>query len=232
MRVRVGGHDEFAKIGDHPDRRPGPHARPADASTICSATACRPAPRATASSSAATTSRSSAAATPRSRKRTSSPSSPTRSRSFTGARSCGHRRSCRTAPSRTRRSSSSGTATVTDVKGDGRVEALQLRDTETGAESELEVTGLFVAIGHDPNTKLFVDKLELDAGGYIVTQARIDGNVDSRGLRRRRRAGPPLPAGDHRGRFRMYGGARVRALPRSPRRRIRRRRVEKGVPRV
>ncbi len=59
---------------------------------------------------------------------------------------------------------------VTDVKGDGRVEALQLRDTETGAESELEVTGLFVAIGHDPNTKLFVDKIELDADGYIVTK--------------------------------------------------------------
>src|SRR5207342_2237776 len=45
--------------------------------------------------------------------------------------------------------------TVTDVKGDGRVEALELRDAETGSVSELAVTGLFVAIGHDPNTKLF-----------------------------------------------------------------------------
>jgi thioredoxin reductase (NADPH) len=60
--------------------------------------------------------------------------------------------------------------TVTDVTGEGRVEALQLRDIETGAESELPVTGLFVAIGHDPNTSLFVDKMELDDGGYIVTK--------------------------------------------------------------
>jgi len=59
---------------------------------------------------------------------------------------------------------------VTDVIGDGRVEALQLTDTETGATSELAVTGLFVAIGHDPNTRLFTGQLALDDGGYIVTQ--------------------------------------------------------------
>jgi len=59
---------------------------------------------------------------------------------------------------------------VTDVRGEGRVEALELRDTETGDASELEVTGLFVAIGHDPNTKLFVGQLDLDDGGYIVTR--------------------------------------------------------------
>src|SRR5262245_9912150 len=44
---------------------------------------------------------------------------------------------------------------VTDVIGEGRVEAIQLRDIETGADSDLAVTGLFVAIGHDPITKLF-----------------------------------------------------------------------------
>ena len=59
---------------------------------------------------------------------------------------------------------------VTDVKGDGRVEALALSDIETGDTSELPVTGMFVAIGHDPNTKLFVGQLELDDGGYIVTR--------------------------------------------------------------
>ena len=58
---------------------------------------------------------------------------------------------------------------VTGVKGSGRVEALELRDVETGADSELAVTGLFVAIGHDPNTKLFANQLDLDDGGYIVT---------------------------------------------------------------
>jgi thioredoxin reductase (NADPH) len=60
--------------------------------------------------------------------------------------------------------------TVTDLTGDARLEQLHLRDVETGAESELEVTGLFVAIGHDPNTKLFVDQLDLDPNGYIITK--------------------------------------------------------------
>jgi thioredoxin reductase (NADPH) len=59
---------------------------------------------------------------------------------------------------------------VEHVHGDGRVEALDLRDIETGATEKLAVSGLFVAIGHDPNTKLFVDQLELDANGYIVTR--------------------------------------------------------------
>src|SRR5207253_10662580 len=49
---------------------------------------------------------------------------------------------------------------VTGVKGSGRVEALELRDVETGADSELAVTGLFVAIGHDPNTKLFAGQVD------------------------------------------------------------------------
>ena len=60
---------------------------------------------------------------------------------------------------------------VTDVKGDGSVESLRLRDTVDGTESDLEVAGMFVAIGHDPNTALFRDQLELDENGYIVTAA-------------------------------------------------------------
>ncbi len=60
---------------------------------------------------------------------------------------------------------------VDDVVGNGSVESLRLRDTVTGAESGLDVQGLFVAIGHDPNTALFSDQLELDDNGYIVTAA-------------------------------------------------------------
>jgi thioredoxin reductase (NADPH) len=60
---------------------------------------------------------------------------------------------------------------VTDVIGDGRVEAIQLHDVETGAETELPVTGLFVAIGHDPITKLFAGQVDLDDDGYIITQS-------------------------------------------------------------
>jgi thioredoxin reductase (NADPH) len=61
-------------------------------------------------------------------------------------------------------------AVVDEVLGNGRVERLRLRDTGTDEASELEVGGVFVAIGHDPNTALFQGQLDLDEGGYIVTQ--------------------------------------------------------------
>lgn len=59
---------------------------------------------------------------------------------------------------------------VEDVKGDGRLEGVVLRDVETGAIDVLAVTGLFVAIGHDPITALFKGQLELDEDGYVVTE--------------------------------------------------------------
>jgi len=59
---------------------------------------------------------------------------------------------------------------VDDILGSEKVEGLALRDTVTGEVSELKVGGVFVAIGHDPNTKLFVDQIELDPAGYIVTR--------------------------------------------------------------
>jgi thioredoxin reductase (NADPH) len=59
---------------------------------------------------------------------------------------------------------------VEEVLGEGRVSGLRLRDVETGAVSDLEVSGAFVAIGHSPNTKLFRGQLELDESGYIVTK--------------------------------------------------------------
>jgi thioredoxin reductase (NADPH) len=58
---------------------------------------------------------------------------------------------------------------VDDVVGNDTVEAIRVRDVVTGAESELAVEGLFVAIGHDPTTSLFRGQLELDENGYIVT---------------------------------------------------------------
>jgi thioredoxin reductase (NADPH) len=45
---------------------------------------------------------------------------------------------------------------------------VKLRDTVTGEASELAVQGLFVAIGHDPNTQLFTGQLEMDENGYLV----------------------------------------------------------------
>lgn len=60
---------------------------------------------------------------------------------------------------------------VTDVRGTDRVEGLTLTDTVTGATSELEVTGLFVAIGHRPTTELFAGQLDLLDNGYIDVHA-------------------------------------------------------------
>jgi len=57
---------------------------------------------------------------------------------------------------------------VTDVGGDGTVDVVQLRDTRTDDASELDVGGLFAAIGHDPNTKLFDGQVDLDENGYVV----------------------------------------------------------------
>ena len=51
----------------------------------------------------------------------------------------------------------------------GVVTAIVLRDSVTGARTEIPVDGVFVAIGHTPNTSLFKGQLELDANGYIVT---------------------------------------------------------------
>ncbi len=61
-------------------------------------------------------------------------------------------------------------AVVEDVYGDTKLEGALLRDTVTGATSELPVSGLFVAIGHTPNTELFKGQLEMDENGYIITQ--------------------------------------------------------------
>src|SRR6185437_4226168 len=58
---------------------------------------------------------------------------------------------------------------VTDVCGDTKVSGLRLRDTVTGEDSELDATGLFVAIGHEPNSALLKGQLELDDNGYVRT---------------------------------------------------------------
>ena len=98
-----------------------------------------------------------------------------------------------------------------------RSAGVRLRDTVTGEESELDVTGLFVAIGHEPNTALFKGQLELEDNGYVRT---FDGttrtSVDGR-LRLRRRPGPLLPPGRHRGRVGLHGRHRRRALARRAR---------------
>src|SRR5215469_2235192 len=65
---------------------------------------------------------------------------------------------------------------ITEIlEDDGKVGGVRLRDTVTGDESTLDVTGVFVAIGHDPRSELFVGQVDLDPEGYVI--------VDSPGTR-------------------------------------------------
>jgi thioredoxin reductase (NADPH) len=59
---------------------------------------------------------------------------------------------------------------VDEVLGDESISGVRLRNAETGETEEVSAGGLFVAIGHDPNTKLFLDQLDHDENGYLVTQ--------------------------------------------------------------
>jgi len=70
-------------------------------------------------------------------------------------------------------------STVDDVLGESKVEGLALRDTVTDEKRVLPVTGVFIAIGHRPNTDLFSGILDMDEAGYLVTGAdRSTTNVD------------------------------------------------------
>ncbi|MFB7586580.1 thioredoxin-disulfide reductase [Streptomyces sp. NPDC056169] len=60
---------------------------------------------------------------------------------------------------------------VTEIHGEQKLSGLTLRDTKTGATRELAVTGLFIAVGHDPRTELFKGQLELDEEGYLKVAA-------------------------------------------------------------
>lgn len=60
---------------------------------------------------------------------------------------------------------------VVDVLGDAKVSGVLLRDTVTGETRELPITGLFVAIGHDPRSELIKGQIALDDEGYVVVDA-------------------------------------------------------------
>jgi thioredoxin reductase (NADPH) len=67
---------------------------------------------------------------------------------------------------------------VTDVLGTDKVEAVTVRNVHTGEERMLPVTGLFVAIGHAPNTGLFAGQLEMNDAGYLITREGSRTNVE------------------------------------------------------
>jgi thioredoxin reductase (NADPH) len=67
---------------------------------------------------------------------------------------------------------------VIEVLGESSVSGLRLRDTQSGAEEELAVTGVFVAIGHVPNTDIVRGTIDLGADGYVITGPGTYTSVD------------------------------------------------------
>jgi thioredoxin reductase (NADPH) len=60
---------------------------------------------------------------------------------------------------------------VVGKEADGKLAGVVLRDVSTGVTRALDVTGLFIAIGHDPRTELFKSQLDLDDQGYLTVQS-------------------------------------------------------------
>ena len=66
---------------------------------------------------------------------------------------------------------------IEDIKGDQKVQQIILKDTKTGENKTLEMGGVFVAIGHEPNTELFKNQLEMDENGYIIQKQNTETSV-------------------------------------------------------
>ena len=63
-------------------------------------------------------------------------------------------------------------STVSAINGDTSVQTITLTDTVTGETRDIEINGLFVAIGHDPRSELVKDQVHLDAEGYVLVEGR------------------------------------------------------------
>ncbi len=66
---------------------------------------------------------------------------------------------------------------VTDLVGDGKLEGVHVKNVKSGEPSTLPLHGLFVAIGHTPNTSLFTGQLDMDDAGYLITHDGSKTNV-------------------------------------------------------
>tara|TARA_B100002019_G_scaffold287175_1_gene298773 strand:- start:871 stop:1821 length:951 start_codon:yes stop_codon:yes gene_type:complete len=61
---------------------------------------------------------------------------------------------------------------IDEVLGDQVVEGLRILNNQTGEKEEIAITGLFIAIGHKPNTDIFKDQLDMDDAGYLITDGK------------------------------------------------------------
>ena len=67
---------------------------------------------------------------------------------------------------------------VTEVVGTDKVETLKLKNLKTGAESTFETDGLFIFIGHVPNTQMFKGQLEMSDLGYVIVNDKMETNAE------------------------------------------------------
>ena len=61
---------------------------------------------------------------------------------------------------------------IDEVLGDQVVEGLRILNNQTGEKEEIKITGLFIAIGHKPNTEIFKSQLDMDDDGYLITNGK------------------------------------------------------------
>lgn len=67
---------------------------------------------------------------------------------------------------------------VIDIKGDQKMQQAVIKNLKTNEETTLDVGGLFVAIGHEPNTKLFKSQVDLDDEGYVILKNKTHTNIE------------------------------------------------------
>ena len=67
---------------------------------------------------------------------------------------------------------------VDEIKGEQKVGSVVIKDVNTGEKKELKIDGVFVAIGHKPNTDIFKGKLRMDQKGYLVTKNEVETEIE------------------------------------------------------
>src|SRR5919107_840766 len=69
-------------------------------------------------------------------------------------------------------------SSVVDIKGDKKISSIILKNNKNGEEKKMDVGGLFVAIGHEPNTSIFKGQIDMDDKGYVIVNNYTQTNVD------------------------------------------------------
>jgi thioredoxin reductase (NADPH) len=67
---------------------------------------------------------------------------------------------------------------IIDINGNNKISTIRIKNLKTGKEDDLKVGGLFIAIGHEPNTSIFKGQLEMDERGYVILKSNTKTNID------------------------------------------------------